>query len=145
MGSREETSWTRQDACIANQYSDKTYKYATVNAQSKDEGEKKRKSPIVLSQLLAKFPARLRRPPKPRYKACPNDADGDGGRAMKSDIDDRLVELSCVVPAFSTASTSPKHTKVGAEMNRTYENRHVRLYVRRTNRPVVAYCGLATM
>ena len=39
--------------------------------------------------------------------------------------------------------SAPHYHERGAKL--THENRHVRLYVRRTNRPVVAYCGLAMM
>ena len=103
----------------------------------------------ALSQLLAQFTARLGRPPEPRDETGPTDADGDSGRAMESDIDDGCLELSHVVPVFRRGvacthleSAQHDHEKV---MKLTHENRHVKLYVRRTNRPVVAYCGLETM
>jgi len=62
----------------------------------------KREGLVVLSKLLAQFTARLGRPPKPRDETGPTDADGDGGRAMESDIDDGRLELSHVVPVFPT-------------------------------------------
>ena len=95
--SREKTSSTRRDACIANRYSDKTCVPTppTLGCQHRSRKEERG---VVLSQLLAEFATRLGRPPEPRDKAGPNDADGDGGGAMERDIDDGLFELSRVVP-----------------------------------------------
>jgi hypothetical protein len=69
----------------------------------------KNKSGVLLSQLFTQFPARLGRPPEPRYKAGPYDADSDGGGAMESDIDDRMFELSRVIPVDVPFESSAHH------------------------------------
>ena len=94
----------------------------------------------VLSELLAEFSAGFRGPPKSRDEACPYHAHRDGRGAMERNVDNRYVHLSRVV----TGSFISIRAFLGGD-GRAHLNKHVRLYVRRTNRPVVAYCGLETM
>jgi hypothetical protein len=84
------------------------------------------KPSIVLPKLLAQLPARLSRPPKPRDEASPDDADRDGGGAMKCNIDDGYVELSRVVPVTQFKPSRPiHHNKKKTEMCAREQTREV--------------------
>lgn len=97
----------RRDACTTNRFQTKPIRtqYQSVEGTKNATGS-------VLSQLLAEFPACLGRPPEPRDKAGPDNADGDGGGTMERDIDDGLVQLlSHVVPIFLHAGTWHMRTR----------------------------------
>ncbi len=91
----------------------------------------------VLSQLLAQFTPRLGRPPKPRDETGPKDADGDGGRAMESDVDDRSLELSHVVSVACTHSESahPPLPSTITKMDENGSREQTRQVVRQEDEP----------